>query len=134
MRIQRIQFNDVVALNWTPEPHTVTLNKDKVGGSWWGLFDDERAVSICCVFDRPHDKCFTRVFTPVEFRGKGYCTMLLYYLSNSIYNEHRLVAHCLKQSVKCFERAGFELVGVKHYKYSDLYSMKKEVNNGTTKN
>ena len=132
MRISRIRKEDVIAQNWKPEPHTVSL-KDE--GEWWGcISEDNRLLSVVCVSDKHGGKYFSETFTPVEYRGKGLCSTLLGYLAKQIYKDDLLIAHCLKASVNCYKFAGFKLEKVRHFKYGDQYFMKKEVSDGKTKN
>ena len=123
IKVQRIDRCLVEKQKWKPEQHTVSLKDD---GEWWGCISGEILKSVVCVSDKHGGKYFSEVYTPPEYRRKGYCTLLLKCLANEVYGEQLLIAHCLKSSVGCFWSAGFRIYKKRYFKHGDQYYMKRK--------
>lgn len=121
--IKAVPFETIKNCNFKPEPHTVILNRDKPGSVWWILDDGNSVLCVICVVERKNEVHFARTFTPKEHRGNGYCTMMLSALADRVYRERKLTAHCLRASVNCYRRAGFQLQKIKQFKHGVQYYM-----------
>ena len=128
MKIKAITQEQVIACNFKPEPHTVSLKDD---GCWWALMDGDEILSVVCVSNKNGGKCYSQVYTPPNHRGNGYSTKLIRTLSEKIYAKEYQIAHCLKASVNIFYNAGFALKTIRYFKHGNQYFMEKL--NGKTK-
>lgn len=122
--IEKISLEEVQSYNFILDPHTVSL---KDNGEWWGFKIDGRVISVLCVSDKHGGKYFSENYTDPEYRGQGYFTKLLDYVSNQVYKDYKCIAHCLKSSKNCYERCGYTHYKTREFKYGTQYFMIKNV-------
>lgn len=123
MTVEQITPQEIKSLGFVPEPHTVTL---KDHGKWFALKDNGQIVSLLCIRPQRNELYIGEVFTPKEFRKKGYMTVLCDTIVNKIYPEYSVSTHALWASKHCFERCGFRQFSFREFKYGNQWWLRRD--------
>lgn len=123
MKVETITPEEIKALGFVPEPHTVTL---KDHGCWYALKDNNEVLSLLCIREQRNELYIGEVFTSQKHRKKGYMTMLCDKVVNELYPGYSVCTHALKASKHCFERCGFEQFTFRHFKYGDQWWLRRK--------
>lgn len=123
MIVKPITPEKIKALNFSPEPHTVTL---KDHGLWYALENDGTVVSLLCIRKQRNELYIGEVFTPKEHRRKGYMTELCNIVVNTIYQGYSVSTHALLASKHCFEKCGFKEFSFRRFKYGNQWWLRRE--------
>lgn len=123
--VKLITKDKIQCLGFKPDPHTVSLKDD---GLWYALCDDALVLvlSLLCIRKQRNELYIGEVFTPKEFRRKGYFSHLLKYVVDCVYPEYSISTHALLASKKCFENAGFEEFSFRHFKCGDQWWLRRK--------
>lgn len=120
--IRRTSREEVAQQGFRPEEHTTAFNYD---GDWWCYQYGDRVVAVLCVRMVSKKFIITSVYTLPEFRGRGIMHNLVDFVSNSVYEQNTIYAHCLISSKRIFEDCGYLHYHTVPYKHGTQYFMKK---------
>lgn len=105
--LKKIQFDDVKAFETAAKKERVSF-ENPAAAEWYGIFDNEKIVSFCCLVIKGKSARFKSNYTLPNYRGRGYLQRFIDFAISECMRRgvYEMTAFCTPMSVKSHLRNG----------------------------
>lgn len=124
MMIRVVKFADLEKCKGCKDEFNIILY-DKANIVYFGLWNKSELVSIMAVEEKHTHYKFRANYTPKEYRGKGYNSILLKELTK-VFGDKPILTEANNWSRPLYEKNGFIITSRRQCKYWVKYFMRRE--------